>query len=104
MDAKVDLGHEVNEHVVTRKLNMHILTKFFIMTIMCYLDRTNLAFAALQLNKSLGFSEHVYGVGSSVFFIGYALCQVNSSNACVCVCVCGFRVDGKPNLTYATIA
>ena len=76
MDAKLDLGHEVSEHAVTRKLNVHILTKFFIMTIMCYLDRTNLAFAALQLNKSLGFSEHVYGVGSSVFFIGYAICQV----------------------------
>ncbi|KAK9837559.1 hypothetical protein WJX74_000209 [Apatococcus lobatus] len=79
MEAKLDLGHEVSEHAVTRKLNMHILTKFFLMTIMCYLDRTNLAFAALQLNKSLGFSEHVYGVGSSVFFIGYAICQVPSN-------------------------
>ncbi len=56
-----------------RKLNRHILTKFFAMTVLCYIDRTNLAFAALPLNRSLGFSEYVYGVGSGIFFVGYSL-------------------------------
>ena len=42
-------------------------------------DRTNLAFAALQLNKSLGFSESVYGTGSSVFFLGYSALQIPSN-------------------------
>lgn len=32
--------------------------------------------AALQLNRSLGFSEVVYGLGSSIFFVGYSLFQV----------------------------
>ena len=29
--------------------------------------------------RSLGFTEKVYGIGSSIFFIGYALFQVNQS-------------------------
>ena len=69
----------VDEAAVLRKLNRHIVTKFFLMTVLCYIDRTNLAFAALQLNKSLGFTERVYGLGSGVFFVGYALFQVTSA-------------------------
>lgn len=46
---------------------------------LCTADRTNLAFAALQLNKTLGFSEQVYGLGSSIFFISYAGLQIPSN-------------------------
>jgi hypothetical protein len=46
---------------------------------LCFADRTNLAFAALQLNKTLGFSEQVYGIGSSIFFISYAGLQIPSN-------------------------
>ena len=66
----------VDEAAVLRKLNRHILVKFFAMTVLCYIDRTNLAFAALQLNRSLGFTEYVYGVGSGIFFVGYSLFMV----------------------------
>eukprot|EP00891_Asterochloris_glomerata_P006550 jgi/Astpho2/6550/gw1.00099.48.1_t len=43
--------------------------------------RTNLAFAAIQLNQQLGFTDYIYGLGSSVFFISYSLCQVPSNLA-----------------------
>lgn len=66
----------MDEAAVLRKLNRHILVKFFAMTVLCYIDRTNLAFAALQLNRSLGFTEYVYGVGSGIFFVGYSLFMV----------------------------
>lgn len=46
---------------------------------MCYLDRSNLAYAALQLNDRLGFSEAVYGTGASLFFLGYVACQLPSN-------------------------
>ena len=36
---------EVDEHVVLRKLNHNILWIFFGMTMLCWLDRTSLAFA-----------------------------------------------------------
>lgn len=50
------------------------LTRYYL-----HADRTNLAFAALQLNKSLGFSEKLYGLGSSIFFIGYSALQIPSN-------------------------
>ena len=41
-----------------------------------YLDRVNIAFAALTMNKDLGFSPAVYGLGAGIFFIGYFLFQI----------------------------
>jgi ACS family tartrate transporter-like MFS transporter len=41
-----------------------------------YIDRTNAGFAALTMNRDLGFSPAVFGFGAGIFFIGYALFQV----------------------------
>ena len=40
------------------------------------LDRTNVAMAALTMNKSLGFSAAEYGFGAGAFFWSYVLFQV----------------------------
>jgi len=39
-------------------------------------DRVNVGFAALTMNKDLGFSASVYGFGAGAFFLGYALFQI----------------------------
>jgi ACS family tartrate transporter-like MFS transporter len=44
-----------------------------------YLDRVNVSFAALQMNRDLGFSAAAYGLGAGIFFLGYVLFQVPSS-------------------------
>ncbi len=44
-----------------------------------FLDRVNIGFAALTMNKDLGFSNTVYGLGSGVFFAGYFLLGVPSN-------------------------
>jgi MFS transporter, ACS family, tartrate transporter len=44
-----------------------------------YIDRINVSFAALQMNRDLGFSPVVYGTGAGVFFISYALCEIPSN-------------------------
>jgi ACS family tartrate transporter-like MFS transporter len=41
-----------------------------------YLDRVNVGFAALTMNRDLGFSPSIYGLAASVFFISYALFQI----------------------------
>jgi ACS family tartrate transporter-like MFS transporter len=41
-----------------------------------FLDRVNVGFAALTMNKDLGFSPATFGFGAGVFFVGYALFQV----------------------------
>jgi ACS family tartrate transporter-like MFS transporter len=43
------------------------------------LDRVNVGFARLQMLEQLGLSEQVFGLGSSIFFLGYFLFQVPSN-------------------------
>jgi ACS family tartrate transporter-like MFS transporter len=51
----------------------------FLLYIVAYLDRINIGFAALQMNRDLGLSPAVYGFGAGVFFIGYFLFEVPSN-------------------------
>lgn len=44
-----------------------------------YMDRANISFAALQMNKDLGFSATIYGAGGGLFFLSYALLEVPSN-------------------------
>src|SRR5215813_1771156 len=40
------------------------------------IDRLNVGFAALTMNRDLGLSPTVFGFGAGIFFIGYSLFQV----------------------------
>ena len=51
----------------------------FLLYIVAYLDRINIGFAALQMNRDLGFSDAVYGLGAGIFFVGYVLFEVPSN-------------------------
>lgn len=84
-----------------RRISRHLVSLFFLLAIICYLDRANLAFAASQLREDLHFSASTYGLGAGqslhgithascaycyafwldtgVFFIGYALFQIPSN-------------------------
>lgn len=73
----------VDSRAVMHKVDRHLVPWFFSLGILCYLDRTNLSFAALQLNKDLHLSCATYGLGAGIFFAGYALCQVPSNMALV---------------------
>jgi ACS family tartrate transporter-like MFS transporter len=48
----------------------------FLLYIVAYLDRVNLSYAGLQMTKELGFSDEVFGLGSGIFFLGYALLEI----------------------------
>jgi ACS family tartrate transporter-like MFS transporter len=44
-----------------------------------FIDRVNVGFAAAQMNRDLGFSSYVYGLGAGIFFLGYCLFEVPSN-------------------------
>lgn len=44
-----------------------------------YMDRVNISYAALQMNRDLHFSNTVYGFGAGLFFLSYAVCEVPSN-------------------------
>lgn len=46
-----------------------------------YVDRVNVGFAALTMNRDLAFSPSVYGFGVGVLFVGYSLFQVPANIA-----------------------
>lgn len=46
-----------------------------------FLDRVNVGFAALDMNKDLGFSPSVYGFGAGIFFLGYIAFEIPSNLA-----------------------
>jgi ACS family tartrate transporter-like MFS transporter len=48
-----------------------------------YMDRVNISFAALQMNRDLHFSASIYGLGAGLFFVSYALCELPSNLALV---------------------
>jgi ACS family tartrate transporter-like MFS transporter len=44
-----------------------------------FMDRINISFASLQMNRDLHFSATVYGFGAGLFFLAYAVCEVPSN-------------------------
>ena len=62
-----------------RKVTWRIIPFLFICYLAAYLDRVNVGFAKLQMLQQLGFSETVYGLGASMFFVGYVLFEVPSN-------------------------
>src|SRR5436309_10060431 len=69
------------EAAVIAKLTRRLLPFLFLLYIVAYLDRINVGFAALQMQKQFGFSDAVYGLGAGVFFAGYFFFQVPSNLA-----------------------
>jgi MFS transporter, ACS family, tartrate transporter len=61
------------------KVLRRLLPVLMLLMMMNLVDRTNISFAALQMNADLGFSASVYGLGAGIFFVGYFLCEVPSN-------------------------
>ena len=54
----------------------YIILPTFIGSVIAYLDRVNIAYAALTMNEDLGFSAQIFGMGAGIFFFGYVLFEV----------------------------
>jgi ACS family tartrate transporter-like MFS transporter len=66
---------------VLKKVNWRLLPVAMLLFFMSLLDRTNISFAALEMNKDLGLSLAQYGVAASIFYIGYVLFEIPSNFA-----------------------
>src|SRR5271170_4183739 len=67
------------EATAIRKVYLRVLPLLFLAYFVCYLDRINVGFAALTMNKELGFNASVFAFGASAFFWGYCLFEVPSN-------------------------
>lgn len=64
-----------------RKASFRLLPVLLLGYICSYLDRTNVGFAALTMNRDLGLTAAQFGWGAGLFFVSYALCEVPSNLA-----------------------
>ena len=62
-----------------RAVSQRLIPFLFVLYVVSYLDRVNVAFAALEMNRDLGLSPAGYGFGAGIFFIGYSLFEVPSN-------------------------
>lgn len=57
---------------ITRRLAPFLMLLYMV----AFLDRVNVSFAALTMNRDLGISDTLYGVAAGIFFAGYCLFEV----------------------------
>jgi ACS family tartrate transporter-like MFS transporter len=70
---------DLDRQATVRKVHRRLLPFLFLLYVVCFLDRVNVSFAALQMNRDLGFSAAMYGFGAGILFVSYALFEVPSN-------------------------
>jgi ACS family tartrate transporter-like MFS transporter len=65
-----------DEDAVFAKCARRLIPFIFLLYLVNFIDRVNVGFAALTMNKDLDFAPSTYGLGASIFFAGYSLFQV----------------------------
>lgn len=80
--STLDLGRPVTdqlEHETITRVKWRMIPLLFLCYYAAYLDRVNVGFAALQMNKALGLTGAAFGLGGGIFFVGYFLAEIPSN-------------------------
>ena len=67
------------EHRTIAKVTARLVPFLIVCYFVAYLDRVNVSFAALTMNKDLGLSASAFGFGAGIFFLAYFLFEVPSN-------------------------
>src|SRR5215213_4204101 len=67
------------EQRTLRKISYRIVPFIMLLYFIAFIDRVNIGFASLTMNKDLGFSPAVFGFGAGILFLGYFLFEVPSN-------------------------
>jgi len=59
-----------------KKAYLNIVLPLFIVSVIAYIDRVNIGYAALTMNKDMGFTAQMFGMGAGIFFAGYILFEI----------------------------
>src|SRR4029453_2923140 len=61
------------------KVSARLVPFLILCYFVAYLDRVNVSFAALTMNKDLGLSASAFGFGAGIFFVAYFIFEVPSN-------------------------
>src|SRR3989442_14369768 len=62
-----------------QKVRIRILPFVFLLFVVALLDRVNIGFAALTMNKELAITSQQFGLIFGIFFVGYFLFEIPSN-------------------------
>jgi MFS transporter, ACS family, tartrate transporter len=63
----------------SHKAARHLIPFLTLCWLISFLDRVNVGFAALTMNKELGLTAEMFGFGAGIFFFGYFIFEVPSN-------------------------
>jgi MFS family permease len=72
---------KIIEAAAMRRVSWRLMPFLLGAYLLCYIDRVNVGFASLQMNKAVGIDPKTYGLGAGIFFIGYFILEVPSNLA-----------------------
>jgi ACS family tartrate transporter-like MFS transporter len=67
------------EAATIRKLKIKLLPFLFSLFVVAFIDRINLGFAALTMNRELAITSQQFGFAAGIFFWGYFLFEIPSN-------------------------
>jgi ACS family 4-hydroxyphenylacetate permease-like MFS transporter len=70
---------DAEESAVIRKVYRRLVWFLVLLFITSYLDRINISFAALTMNKDLGLTATMFGLAGSIFYVGYICAEIPSN-------------------------
>jgi MFS transporter, ACS family, tartrate transporter len=79
MTASPAIGSAAIEARTVRKVRARIIPFVLILFVVNALDRNNIGFAALTMNKELGITTQQYGFIAGIFFFGYFIFEIPSN-------------------------
>jgi sugar phosphate permease len=72
---------EIAQRLTLKKVTYRIVPFLMLCYFVAFVDRVNVGFAALQMNRDLGLSASAFGLGGGLFYITYILLEVPSNIA-----------------------
>lgn len=76
---EIDSGAESIGARTIRKLQVRLLPFLFLLYVVNFIDRINIGFAALSMNKELAITSQQFGFAAGIFFLGYFFFEIPSN-------------------------
>jgi MFS family permease len=71
----------IDEAKLMSRIIARVMPILMLVYLVAVIDRSNIGFAKLQMVRELKMSEQAFGLASSLFFIGYLICEIPSTLA-----------------------
>ena len=79
MTSDASMTTNLMEGATIRKVRIRLLPLLFVLFVLAFIDRINLGFAALTMNRELAITSQQFGFAAGIFFWGYFLFEIPSN-------------------------